>query len=80
MCNVFVKDLLNDLEDELGGHFLDLALALYCPAHLYDAHLINKAISVSNQSRTLADCLAHCRGLERMNRHLSKYYALDQTR
>uniref|UniRef100_A0A914WD51 Annexin n=1 Tax=Plectus sambesii TaxID=2011161 RepID=A0A914WD51_9BILA len=39
------EDLLNDLEDELGGHFLDLTLALLCPSHLYDAHIINKAIS-----------------------------------
>lgn len=81
-----LQDMISDLEDELGGHFLDVALAMMCPAHVYDAHCVRKAIVVSEQ---IACCVGAirlqrevrlCRARARTRRASSRYCARAATR
>jgi hypothetical protein len=52
---MYERGLVEDVENELGGHFLDLTLALLTPPHIYAARLVHKAITVSD-----CDCRYLC--------------------
>jgi hypothetical protein len=43
-----MQTLETDLEDELGGSLLDVALALVCLPQTYEAHCIRKALVVGD--------------------------------
>ncbi|TKR86765.1 hypothetical protein L596_011287 [Steinernema carpocapsae] len=42
---MYERNLLEDIEEEAGGHFLELVMALFQPAHEHSAKMIYQAIS-----------------------------------
>ncbi|KHN85242.1 Annexin A11 [Toxocara canis] len=51
---MYDRNLLEDIEEETGGFFLDLTLALFEPAHIYSAKLLFKSISSRRGVRSIA--------------------------
>ncbi|KAL7073324.1 hypothetical protein ACQ4LE_007601 [Meloidogyne hapla] len=52
--NMFCRKLIDDIDEEAGGHFADSVIALLTPAHIYTAKTLYFAISGKSFSRCVA--------------------------
>uniref|UniRef100_A0A914DVR4 Annexin n=1 Tax=Acrobeloides nanus TaxID=290746 RepID=A0A914DVR4_9BILA len=53
-ANMYSRKLLDDIEAETGGYFLEITTALLQPAHIYSARLLYYAISSRSYNRSIA--------------------------
>lgn len=47
--SMYEKSLINDIEEETGGFFMDLCIALLRPTHVFSTQLLIESISLKNQ-------------------------------
>uniref|UniRef100_A0A914LE22 Annexin n=1 Tax=Meloidogyne incognita TaxID=6306 RepID=A0A914LE22_MELIC len=52
--NMFCRKLIDDIDEEAGGHFADSVIALLTPAHIYTTKTLYYAISGKSFSRCVA--------------------------
>ncbi|CAJ0582359.1 unnamed protein product, partial [Mesorhabditis spiculigera] len=64
--DMYERSLLDDLEEETGGFFLDMVLALFKPAHKYDTQLLYKSISNRYGDRSIAVEIAGTRSTKQL--------------
>ncbi|CAI4226115.1 unnamed protein product [Auanema sp. JU1783] len=74
--DLYGKSLLDDLEEECGGYFLEMVQALLRPAHHYDSHNLYKSISNRYGDRSVAIEIA-CTRSARQLRVIRETYAAD---
>uniref|UniRef100_A0A1I7YN54 Annexin n=1 Tax=Steinernema glaseri TaxID=37863 RepID=A0A1I7YN54_9BILA len=74
---MYERNLLEDIEEEAGGHFLELVMALFQPAHEYSAKMIYQAISSRSFDNNIAVEIACTRSTSQMkvirDAYLTKY-------
>ncbi|CAD5224646.1 unnamed protein product [Bursaphelenchus okinawaensis] len=51
---MFNRKLSDDIEEEVGGFFLDATLALLQPAHVYSARILHNSLSIRSVNRSIA--------------------------
>uniref|UniRef100_A0A0K0FYY3 Annexin n=1 Tax=Strongyloides venezuelensis TaxID=75913 RepID=A0A0K0FYY3_STRVS len=47
--SMYEKNLINDIEEETGGFFMDLCIALLRPTHVFSTQILIESISLKNQ-------------------------------
>ncbi|CAD5231822.1 unnamed protein product [Bursaphelenchus xylophilus] len=51
---MYNRKLSDDIEEEVGGFFLDATLALLQPAHVYSARILHNSLSIRSVNRSIA--------------------------
>ncbi|CAD6189571.1 unnamed protein product [Caenorhabditis auriculariae] len=74
--DMYSRSLLDDLEEETGGYFLEMAQALFKPAHQYDTLNLFKSISNRYGDRSVAVEIA-CTRSPRQLRVIKETYQTD---
>ncbi|CAJ0950840.1 unnamed protein product, partial [Mesorhabditis belari] len=73
--DMYERNLLDDLEEETGGFFLEMALALFKPAHKLDTQLLYKSISNRYGDRSIAVEIACTRSTKQLKVIRESYLA-----
>ncbi|TKR86764.1 hypothetical protein L596_011287 [Steinernema carpocapsae] len=76
---MYERNLLEDIEEEAGGHFLELVMALFQPAHEHSAKMIYQAISSRNFDNNIAVEIACTRSTSQMKVIRDAYLTMYRT-
>uniref|UniRef100_A0A0K0CXD9 Annexin n=1 Tax=Angiostrongylus cantonensis TaxID=6313 RepID=A0A0K0CXD9_ANGCA len=74
--DMYERKLISDLEEETGGYFLEMALALLKPAHQYDTMNLHRSLSNRNADHSVAIEIA-CTRTARQLRAIHDTYLTD---
>ncbi|KAK0411475.1 hypothetical protein QR680_005672 [Steinernema hermaphroditum] len=76
---MYERNLLEDIEEEAGGHFLELVMALFQPAHEHSAKMIYQAISSRSFDNNIAVEIACTRSTSQMKVIRDAYLTMYRT-